>query len=178
MEINNLSITFFNSNDLNVKSDIIWYSILKLSQFTKANYKFLGKKGFFFFVVNSCETYLASHRVLIGWLSWKSTQHYNFSELEGKKKKASMEATPEGNESSRDAKTLISFYSNYLSNRFTSLFPSFPLNFLEKISNLYRQTLLPISTKRRAGLPLPLPSNSVNSTRYTTFTSVIHFHFS
>ncbi|TYI12803.1 hypothetical protein ES332_A08G013700v1 [Gossypium tomentosum] len=85
-----------------------------------------------------------------------------------------MEATPEGNESSRDAKTLISFYSNYLSNRFTSLFPSFPSNFLEKISNLYRQTLLPISTKRRAGLPLPLPTNSVNSTRTASEASRIY----
>ncbi|EOY32951.1 Dgd1 suppressor 1 isoform 3, partial [Theobroma cacao] len=75
-----------------------------------------------------------------------------------------MEATPDGNESSRDVKTLFSFYSNYLWNRLTTLFPSSPSNFLEKISNLSLQTALPISAKRRTGLPLPLPSASFSST--------------
>ncbi|XVF19422.1 hypothetical protein REPUB_Repub11eG0109100 [Reevesia pubescens] len=75
-----------------------------------------------------------------------------------------MEATPDGNESSREVKTLISFYSNYLWNGLTTLFPSSPSIFLEKISNLSRQTALPLSTKRRAGLPLPLPTNLFNST--------------
>ncbi|KAL4384324.1 hypothetical protein GQ457_15G028600 [Hibiscus cannabinus] len=85
-----------------------------------------------------------------------------------------MEATPDGNESSGNPETLNSFYSKYLSNRFSSLFYSFPSNFLEKISNLSRQTLLPISTKRRAGLPLPLPSNSVDSARMTPEASRIY----
>ncbi|XP_022728733.1 protein DGS1, mitochondrial-like [Durio zibethinus] len=75
-----------------------------------------------------------------------------------------MNAMPDGNESTRDVKTLISFYSNYLWNQLSTLFPSSPSNFLEKISNLSRQTALPISTKRRAGLPLPLPANLFNST--------------
>ncbi|XWS52643.1 hypothetical protein CRYUN_Cryun11dG0088500 [Craigia yunnanensis] len=85
-----------------------------------------------------------------------------------------MEATPDGNESSRDVKTLISFYSNYLWNRLSTLFPSSPSNFLEKISNLSRQTPLPISTKRRAGLPLPLRSNSFNSTPTTPEASRVY----
>ncbi|KAK8504841.1 hypothetical protein V6N13_056170 [Hibiscus sabdariffa] len=85
-----------------------------------------------------------------------------------------MEATPDGNESPGNTETLNSFYSKYLSNRFSSLFYSFPSNFLEKISNLSRQTLLPISTKRRAGLPLPLPSNSVDSARMTPEASRIY----
>ncbi|XWS73677.1 hypothetical protein CRYUN_Cryun02cG0149100 [Craigia yunnanensis] len=83
-------------------------------------------------------------------------------------------ATPDGNESSRDVKTLISFYSNYLWNRLTTLFPSSPSNFLEKISNLSLQTALPISTKRRAGLPLPLSPNSFNSTPTTPEASRVY----
>ncbi|XVF47214.1 hypothetical protein PTKIN_Ptkin03bG0091300 [Pterospermum kingtungense] len=84
-------------------------------------------------------------------------------------------AMPDGTESSKDIKTLISFSSNYLWNRITTLFPSSPPNFLEKISNLSRQTPLPISTKRRAGLPLPLPStNSFNFTPTTPAASRIY----
>ncbi|KAE8673641.1 Dgd1 suppressor 1 isoform 2 [Hibiscus syriacus] len=85
-----------------------------------------------------------------------------------------MEAAPDGDESSGSIETLNSFYSEYLSNRFSSLFYSFPSNFLEKISNLSRQTLLPISTKRRDGFPLPLPSSSVDSTRTTPVASRIY----
>ncbi|OMO62041.1 Nuclear control of ATP synthase 2 [Corchorus olitorius] len=85
-----------------------------------------------------------------------------------------METAPDGSESSRDIRTLISFYSNYLWNRLTTLFPSPPPNFLEKIANLSRQTALPISTKRRAGLPLPLPSSSFNSAPTTPESSRIY----
>ncbi|XP_022752415.1 protein DGS1, mitochondrial isoform X1 [Durio zibethinus] len=85
-----------------------------------------------------------------------------------------MEATPGGNESSRDVKTLISFYSNFLWNRLSTLIRSSPSIFLQKISNLSRQTTLPISTTRRAGLPLPLPSNSFNFTPTTPEASRVY----
>ncbi|KAL3518787.1 hypothetical protein ACH5RR_021376 [Cinchona calisaya] len=57
----------------------------------------------------------------------------------------------------KDAKALVSFYSNYLWNRLLSLFPNPKLNFLTRISNVYH-------TKRRRRttcLPLPLPPASL-----------------
>ncbi|KAL5766206.1 hypothetical protein ACOSP7_016823 [Xanthoceras sorbifolium] len=60
---------------------------------------------------------------------------------------------------SNGVKTLISFYSNFLWNRLTTFFPS-----SRKISGFYRRT----SRKRRAFLPLPLPSSSLDSSLIIT----------
>ncbi|XP_022898948.1 protein DGS1, mitochondrial-like [Olea europaea var. sylvestris] len=68
-----------------------------------------------------------------------------------------MDSPPE-NESvqANNLKTLVSFYSTYLYNRFLTFFPTSmnPNNFISKISSMNS------STKRRGrktGLPLPLP---------------------
>ncbi|XP_059665453.1 protein DGS1, mitochondrial [Cornus florida] len=71
-------------------------------------------------------------------------------------------AAPSGSEA-KDVKTLISLYSNYLWNRVFSFLPSPDLNFLGRISNLYRQTARAKSRRRRTSLPLPLPSTSRDS---------------
>ncbi|KAK3205376.1 hypothetical protein Dsin_019422 [Dipteronia sinensis] len=61
---------------------------------------------------------------------------------------------------SNGVKTLISFYSNFVLNRLTSLFFSSKA----KMSGLYRRP----SRKRRAFLPLPLPSYSLDSSLIIT----------
>ncbi|KAL2510949.1 dgd1 suppressor 1 [Abeliophyllum distichum] len=70
-----------------------------------------------------------------------------------------MDSPPE-NESVQPniAKSLVSFYSNYLYNRFLTFFPTSmnsTNNFLSKISNIYGSTK---RRRRKTGLPLPLPS--------------------
>lgn len=62
--------------------------------------------------------------------------------------------------SSAGFKALISLYSSYFWNRLTAILPSSDLNFLWKISNLYRRIA---RRKRRPYLPLPLPSSSLDS---------------
>ncbi|GLT58726.1 hypothetical protein SLA2020_315960 [Shorea laevis] len=59
-------------------------------------------------------------------------------------------------------KALISFYSNYLRNRFATIFLSSPPNVIGKISNLARKTSRSASRIRSGGLPLPLPSDSLD----------------
>ncbi|XP_022898946.1 protein DGS1, mitochondrial [Olea europaea var. sylvestris] len=54
-------------------------------------------------------------------------------------------------------KTLVSFYSTYLYNRFLNFFPTSmnPNNFISKISSMYSSTK---RRRRKTGLPLPLPA--------------------
>uniref|UniRef100_A0A2N9FXL1 Uncharacterized protein n=1 Tax=Fagus sylvatica TaxID=28930 RepID=A0A2N9FXL1_FAGSY len=75
-----------------------------------------------------------------------------------------MEVTLVENNESKEDKTLGSFYSSYLWNRVRSFFPSSSSsNVLGKISNLYRQAARVGSRSHGACLPLPLPSNSLDS---------------
>ncbi|KDP34558.1 hypothetical protein JCGZ_11108 [Jatropha curcas] len=66
-------------------------------------------------------------------------------------------------EKTNGVKTLASFYSSYLSNRLATLLPSSDSYVFGKISNLCRQTVRCTSRKRRACLPLPLPSYTPES---------------
>jgi hypothetical protein len=81
-----------------------------------------------------------------------------------------MEVVPEGSNESKDLKTLFSFYSSYLWNRVVGFFPSSSgSNFLGKISNLCRQAARAGYRSRRKCLPLPLPSNSLDSSLYCSY---------
>ncbi|KAJ4969761.1 hypothetical protein NE237_002860 [Protea cynaroides] len=75
-----------------------------------------------------------------------------------------MAASPENprNESTTDVKTLVSKYSNNVWRKLLSFFPSRDSNLLDKISNpqLPRNTRAR-SRRRKSGLPLPLPSKSL-----------------
>ncbi|KAK9273459.1 hypothetical protein L1049_018269 [Liquidambar formosana] len=86
-----------------------------------------------------------------------------------------MEVVPHANpeNESKNLKTLISFYSNQLWNRVLSFFPSSGSNFLGKISNLFLRIIRARSRKRRACLPLPLPSNSLDSSEVMTEASKV-----
>lgn len=59
-------------------------------------------------------------------------------------------------------KALISVYSNYLRTRLASIFLNSPSNAVARVSNLARQTSRPGARRRRVGLPLPLPSDSLD----------------
>ncbi|KAE8037586.1 hypothetical protein FH972_010164 [Carpinus fangiana] len=86
-----------------------------------------------------------------------------------------MEVVPEGSNESKDLKTLFSFYSSYLWNRVVGFFPSSSgSNFLGKISNLCRQAARAGYRSRRKCLPLPLPSNSLDSSLVMTETSRVY----
>ncbi|XP_059430328.1 protein DGS1, mitochondrial [Corylus avellana] len=85
-----------------------------------------------------------------------------------------MEVVPEGSNESKDLKTLFSFYSSYLWNRVVGYFPSSGSNFLGKISNLCRQAARAGYRSRRKCLPLPLPSNSLDSSLVMTETSRVY----
>jgi nuclear-control-of-ATPase protein 2 len=80
-----------------------------------------------------------------------------------------MEVVPAESNESKDLKTLFSFYSSYLWNRVVGFFPSSGSNFLGKISNLYRQAARAGYRSRRKCLPLPLPSNSLDSSLYASY---------
>jgi hypothetical protein len=88
-----------------------------------------------------------------------------------------MEVTLVENNESKEDKTLGSFYSSYLWNRVRSFFPSSSSsNVLGKISNLYRQAARVGSRSHGACLPLPLPSNSLDSSSlYATSSLIFHF---
>ncbi|GMP99225.1 hypothetical protein CsSME_00046784 [Camellia sinensis var. sinensis] len=64
---------------------------------------------------------------------------------------------------SLELKNLFSTYSSNLWNRLVSFLPSYRLDFLGKIYNLYHQTTRSRSRRRKPSLPLPLPSNSLES---------------
>ncbi|KAL2535971.1 dgd1 suppressor 1 [Forsythia ovata] len=88
-----------------------------------------------------------------------------------------MDSPPE-NESVQPniAKSLVSFYSNYLYNRFLTFFPTLmnsTNNFLSKISNIYGSTK---RRRRKTGLPLPLPpaTTTVSSDQPSVTTSEGH----
>jgi hypothetical protein len=88
-----------------------------------------------------------------------------------------MEVTLVENNESKEDKTLGSFYSSYLWNRVRSFFPfSSSSNVLGKISNLYSQAARVGSRSHGACLPLPLPSNSLDSSSlYATSSLIFHF---
>ncbi|OVA14820.1 Nuclear control of ATP synthase 2 [Macleaya cordata] len=83
-----------------------------------------------------------------------------------------MEVAPgnPSNGSERDLKTLFSFYSNQVWRRVIGFFPSksHDSNLLSRITNFYYRTSRARSWRRRPGLPLPLPSNSLESTLVLT----------
>lgn len=79
---------------------------------------------------------------------------------------------------------ILSVYFHYLRNRLAALFPlSFhdSSDFLSRISNLCVQTGRRVffpRRRRKACLPLPLPSNSLDSSVYLLFLSLSsHFDF-
>ncbi|MCL7038791.1 hypothetical protein MKW94_002167 [Papaver nudicaule] len=76
-----------------------------------------------------------------------------------------MEVEP-GNSPERDLRSLFSSYSNQAWRRLAALFPSkhHDSNLLSKFTNFYYQTARSRSRRCRPGLPLPLPSNSLEST--------------
>ncbi|KAG8660230.1 protein DGS1, mitochondrial isoform X1 [Manihot esculenta] len=84
-----------------------------------------------------------------------------------------MEDHPSQDES-KEVKTLVSFYSHYLWNRFSTILPSFYSNLLGKISNLRRRTARASSRRRRPCLPLPLPSYSPESSLVVKEASVVY----
>ncbi|MCL7044045.1 hypothetical protein MKW94_006391 [Papaver nudicaule] len=65
-----------------------------------------------------------------------------------------------------DLRTLLSSYSNQAWRRLAGLFPTkhHDSNLLSKFTNFYYRTARSRSWRRRPGLPLPLPSNSLEST--------------
>lgn len=69
-------------------------------------------------------------------------------------------------EPEKDLRTLFSSYSNQVWRRLVGLFPSkhHDSNLLAKFTNFYYRTARSRSWRRRPGLPLPLPSNSLEST--------------
>ncbi|KAJ9146623.1 hypothetical protein P3X46_028862 [Hevea brasiliensis] len=71
-------------------------------------------------------------------------------------------------------KTLVSFYSHYLWNRFFTFLPSSNSNVIGKIFNFSRQTARASSRRRRPCLPLPLPSYSPESSLVVKEASVVY----
>ncbi|XP_027329356.1 protein DGS1, mitochondrial isoform X1 [Abrus precatorius] len=63
---------------------------------------------------------------------------------------------------------LSQLYSNYLQNRIRALSPFFSTNFLSNFASRFR------STQRRECLPLPFPSNSLDSSMIMTEESRVH----
>ncbi|XP_043697150.1 protein DGS1, mitochondrial-like [Telopea speciosissima] len=74
-----------------------------------------------------------------------------------------MAASPENHrKESTDVKTLVSDYSNHVWRKLFSFFPSRDSNLFDKISNLHLiRTTGARGRRRKPGLPLPLPSNSL-----------------
>ncbi|KAF5181898.1 Dgs1 protein [Thalictrum thalictroides] len=66
-------------------------------------------------------------------------------------------------EASMDILTLVNFYTSQLWRRFAGLFPTRDSDLLAKLSNFYFRTSRARSWKRKPGLPLPLPSSSLES---------------
>ncbi|KAI3910260.1 hypothetical protein MKW92_027809 [Papaver armeniacum] len=79
-------------------------------------------------------------------------------------------------EPERDLRTLVSSYSNQVWRRLVGLFPSkhHDSNLLAKFTNFYYRTARSRSWRRRPGLPLPLPSNSLESTLILTEASRVY----
>ncbi|KAG7947737.1 hypothetical protein I3843_14G108800 [Carya illinoinensis] len=74
-----------------------------------------------------------------------------------------MEVVPVENDESKNFKTLLSFYSSYLWKRVVGFLPTSASSFLGKISSLCRQAARARFRRRRECLPLPLPSDSLDS---------------
>ncbi|KAG2670947.1 hypothetical protein I3760_14G110300 [Carya illinoinensis] len=74
-----------------------------------------------------------------------------------------MEVVPVENDESKNFKTLFSFYSSYLWKRVVGFLPTSASSFLGKISSLCRQAARARFRRRRECLPLPLPSDSLDS---------------
>ncbi|KAF6151860.1 hypothetical protein GIB67_010434 [Kingdonia uniflora] len=80
-----------------------------------------------------------------------------------------MEISPRNHQSSPppsfDLKALIYFYANRIWRNLTGFFPlSYnPIFLLTRVSNLYLRTSRARSWRRNPGLPLPLPSTSLES---------------
>ncbi|ONK61450.1 uncharacterized protein A4U43_C08F30040 [Asparagus officinalis] len=72
---------------------------------------------------------------------------------------------------STGAKSLIISYSNGIWRSFVKLLPSADSSLLAKISNLYPKILPSRSRRRKLGLPLPLGSDSIQSSLIATDTS-------
>ncbi|KAB1227430.1 Nuclear control of ATPase protein 2 [Morella rubra] len=85
-----------------------------------------------------------------------------------------MEVGPAVNNESRDVKTLFSFYSSYLWHRLVGFLPSSGSKFLWKFSNFYRRVARAWFRRRRECLPLPLPSNSLDSSLVMTESSGVY----
>ncbi|KAJ8766799.1 hypothetical protein K2173_008353 [Erythroxylum novogranatense] len=75
-----------------------------------------------------------------------------------------MEDQPANVDEDKGVRALASFYSSYVWNRLVAFFPS-NTKFIGKISGLYRQTA---RTTRKPCFPLPLPSNSPDSSLFVT----------
>ncbi|KAI4308238.1 hypothetical protein L6164_031335 [Bauhinia variegata] len=84
-----------------------------------------------------------------------------------------MEASSSENEPMEN-KSLFSFYSSYLWNRVLGVYPFSNSNFLGKFSNIYKLAPSFRSGKRRESLPLPLPSNLLDSPLVLTEASRVH----
>ncbi|GAB4855941.1 hypothetical protein Ancab_024581 [Ancistrocladus abbreviatus] len=86
-----------------------------------------------------------------------------------------MESPPENEAGSSEAKNLILFYSNYLRNRFFSLFANSNSPFLWNIWDFYRRATRTWWRRRKPSLPLPLPSKSLDCSLVTKETSKIFY---
>lgn len=87
---------------------------------------------------------------------------------------ALMAARSSENESAVN-RSLLSLYSNYLWNRLQGLYTSSSTNFIGSLYNLRNVTARFRSGKRRECLPLPLPSNTFDSSLYGHFPFLFSF---
>ncbi|KAK4772569.1 hypothetical protein SAY86_014344 [Trapa natans] len=75
--------------------------------------------------------------------------------------------SPEAGVGSKDFRALIPLYSNHVWNRLVASLPS-DFSFLAKISQLFRRPARPQRRRRTSFLPVPLPSDSLDSSGYSS----------
>ncbi|KAI4383709.1 hypothetical protein MLD38_009515 [Melastoma candidum] len=78
------------------------------------------------------------------------------------------EGAPNAEVESKDLKSLISFYSNYIRNRLFGSSPSPDSGYVGKLAGFYRRRFRPRFPKRSSSLPLPLPPSSSESSQLFT----------